>query len=180
MKRSHKSQICTPFFAQLQFFVRKNDKNERKSSTFATKLNIRPNDQETMTLKEYFEGDRFASNAGMVIDEIGEGYGRVHVLVDDRHLNGANYCQGGVIFTLADLAFACATNSHGTPTVTVNANITLLHAVEAGSTLTAEAHELFDHKTLPYVEVRVTDETGTLVAMMTASGYRRRNAPPLV
>ncbi len=133
-----------------------------------------------MTLKEYFEGDRFAANAGMIIDEIGEGYGRVHVKVNDQHLNGANYCQGGVIFTLADLAFACATNSHGIPTVTASANITFFRAVESDSILTAQAHEIFDHKSLPYVEVRVTDEKGVIVAMMTANGYRRRNAPSLV
>ncbi len=129
-----------------------------------------------MTLKEYFEGDRFASNAGIVIDEISEGYGRVHVVVDERHLNGADFCQGGVIFTLADLAFACATNSHGLPTVTVSANITILKAIVAGTTLTAEAHELFNHKTLPYVEVRVTDQDGDLVAVLTASGYRKHHA----
>ncbi len=129
-----------------------------------------------MTLKEYFEGDRFASRAGMIIDEISEGYGRVHVTVDERHLNGADFCQGGVIFTLADLAFACATNSHGLPTVTVSANISLLKAVVEGTTLIAEAHELFNHKTLPYVEVRVTDDAGDLVAIMTANGYRKHQA----
>ncbi len=65
----------------------------------------------SMTIKEYFEGDRFAMDAGIIIDEIKEGYALLHMTVDERHLNGAGWCQGGAIFTLADLAFACATNS---------------------------------------------------------------------
>ena len=113
-----------------------------------------------MTLKEYFAGDHFASNAGMEITLLEEGHAIVEMTVDDRHLNGAQFCQGGVFFTLADLAFACATNSHGIPTVT--------------------AHEIFDHKALPFAEVRVTDGDGMLLAVLTASGYRKRNAPALV
>ncbi len=132
-----------------------------------------------MTIKEYFEGDRFAADAGIVIDEIGAGYARLHMTVDARHLNGAGWCQGGAMFTLADLAFACATNSHGQPTVTVAANITLLRGAAPGTTLTAVARETFDHKTLPFAEVRITDDKDQLVAVMTSSGYRRHNAPPL-
>ncbi len=132
-----------------------------------------------MTIKEYFEGDRFAMDAGIVIDEIDEGYARLHMMVDERHLNGAGWCQGGAMFTLADLAFACATNSHGKDTVTVSANITLLRGAAPGTMLIAEAREMFDHKTLPFGEVRITDDNGQLVAVMTSSGYRRHNAPPL-
>ena len=87
----------------------------------------------SMTIKEYFEGDRFAMDAGIIIDEIKEGYALLHMTVDERHLNGAGWCQGGAIFTLADLAFACATNSRGVPTVTVAANITLLRPVAPGT-----------------------------------------------
>lgn len=133
----------------------------------------------SMTIKEYFEGDRFAMDAGIIIDEIKEGYALLHMTVDERHLNGAGWCQGGAIFTLADLAFACATNSRGVPTVTVAANITLLRPVAPGTRLTAEARETFDHKTLPFAEVRITDDTGQLMAVMTSSGYRRHHAPPL-
>ena len=132
-----------------------------------------------MTIKEYFEGDKFAMDAGIVIDEIKEGFARLHMTVDGRHLNGAGLCQGGAIFTLADLAFACATNSHGQPTVTVTANITLLRPAAPGTLLVAEARETFNHKSLPFAEVRITDGDGQLVAMMTSSGYRRHNAPPL-
>ena len=133
-----------------------------------------------MTLQEYFAGDHFASDAGMEITMLEKGHAIVEMTVDDRHLNGANFCQGGVFFTLADLAFACATNSHGIPTVTVSANITILRAATKGMRLRAETHEIFDHKALPFAEVRVTDGDGALLAVLTASGYRKQNAPPLV
>ncbi len=129
-----------------------------------------------MTLKEYFAGDRFASDAGMEITLLEAGHAIVEMTIEDRHLNGAGFCQGGVFFTLADLAFACATNSHGIPTVTVSANITILRAATKGMKLRAEAHEIFNHKSLPYAEVRVSDDAGNILAILTASGYRKRNA----
>ena len=62
-----------------------------------------------MTLKEYLsEKDRFASAAGVELLEIKEGYARARMLVQPKHLNGGGVCQGGAVFTLADLAFAAA------------------------------------------------------------------------
>ena len=61
-----------------------------------------------MTLKEFFKGDRFAVLAGCELTEIREGYARATMTVEERHLNGGDVCQGGAIFTLADLAFAAA------------------------------------------------------------------------
>lgn len=77
-----------------------------------------------MTLKEYLsEKDRFASAAGVELLEIKEGYARARMLVQPKHLNGGGVCQGGAIFTLADLAFAAAANSHQTLTLSVSSNI---------------------------------------------------------
>ena len=64
-------------------------------------------------LLEFFKKDRFAANAGAELLEIKEGYGRARMLITPEHLNGGGVCQGGAIFTLADLAFAAAVNSHG-------------------------------------------------------------------
>lgn len=125
----------------------------------------------TQALIEFFQHDAFAQQNDITLVEIAEGYARTAVQVTERHLNAGGSVQGGVLFTLADLAFAAATNSHGTLTVTTAAHITFLRGV-TGGTLTAEAHELVDHHRLPYCEVRVTDEAGQLVALFTASGYR--------
>ena len=131
----------------------------------------------SMTIKEYFEGDRFAMDAGIIIDEIKEGYALLHMTVDERHLNGAGWCQGGAIFTLADLAFAAAVNSGGVMTVGTTNNITFIRSAVEGDRLTAVAR-VEDHHKLPFCEIKVTNQRGELVCMVTGSAYRRRQ--PLI
>ena len=127
---------------------------------------------DTNALKKFFLHDEFARQNGIEIIEIREGYARTQVSIEPRHLNAGGGVQGGLLFTLADLAFAAAVNSHGTLTVTTSANITYVHGASKGI-ITAEARELIDHRRLPYAEVRVTDEKGQLLAVFTASGYRK-------
>ena len=123
-------------------------------------------------LKEFFLHDEFARQNGIEIVEIAEGYARTQVRIEPRHLNAGGYVQGGVLFTLADLAFAAATNSHGTLTVTSTANITFVHGA-TGGLISAQAQELVNHHHLPFCEVRVIDDAGNLLAIFTASGYRK-------
>ena len=123
-------------------------------------------------LKDFFLHDEFARQNGIEIVEIAEGYARTQVRIEHRHLNAGGYVQGGVLFTLADLAFAAATNSHGTLTVTSTANITFVHGANAGI-ITAQAQELVNHRHLPFCEVRIIDDSGNLLAIFTASGYRK-------
>jgi len=94
--------------------------------------------------------------------------------VEEHHLNGGNFCQGGAIFTLADLAFAAAVNSHLVLTVSTSSNISFFRSVPLGATVYAEARELVNHHRMPYAEVRVTDEQQRLVAIFTSSGYRKQ------
>ena len=123
-------------------------------------------------LKEFFLHDEFARQNGIEIVEIAEGYARTQVRIEPRHLNAGGYVQGGVLFTLADLAFAAATNSHGTLTVTSTANITFIKGAVSGI-ITAQAQELASSRRLPFCEVRVIDGEGNLIAIFTASGYRK-------
>ena len=131
-------------------------------------------DMNQQALKEFFLHDEFARQNGIEIVDIAEGYAKTQVHIEARHLNAGGSVQGGVLFTLADLAFAAATNSHGTLTVTSAANITFLRGTNTG-VITAEAHELVNHHRLPFCEVRITDEGGNLLAIFTASGYRKEN-----
>ena len=65
-----------------------------------------------MTIQEFLQGDKFAIMAGVELLEVGNGYARARMEIRPEHLNGGGVCQGGAIFTLADLAFAAAANSH--------------------------------------------------------------------
>ena len=127
-----------------------------------------------MNLKDFFKRDRFANLAGCELLEIHEGYARAKMTVEEHHLNGGDFCQGGALFTLADLAFAAAVNSHLVLTVSTSSNITYFQSVPLGATVYAEAKELVDHQRMPYAEVRITDERQQLVAIFTSSGYRKQ------
>lgn len=126
-----------------------------------------------MTLvKDYFQNDRFAANAGIEIIEARIGYAKTRMLITSEHLNAGGVCQGGAIFTLADLAFAVVANSHERLTLSIQSNIHFFKAESKGC-LYAEAKETLDHRKLPYIEVHVTNEKDELVAVFSGIGYRK-------
>lgn len=133
-----------------------------------------------MTLKEHLQNnDRFAANSGCVLEEIGEGYARASLVVTPEHLNAGGVCQGGVYFTLADIALAAVMNSHNQLTLGVQSNVVYLHSAVVGDTLTAEACEVKNHHKLPYVDVRITNQDGELCCVVTGIGYRKKATMPV-
>ena len=132
-----------------------------------------------MTLLENLNTqDSFAASIGAQLTEIREGYAKAELTVTERHLNGANVCQGGVMYTLADLAFAGVANCHGTLTLGISNTITFLHSAQLGDHLTAECTELLDHRKLPYCDIKVTNQNGELLAAVTGLAYRMRRDFP--
>ena len=102
------------------------------------------------------------------------------MLIKPEHLNGGGVCQGGAIFTLADLAFAAATNSHARLTLSITSNINFFKAESKGY-LYAEAKEAFSHKRLANCEVRITNEAEELIVgfRMVQVTAKTRNYPSL-
>ena len=132
-----------------------------------------------MTLLESLNtGDRFAASISAQLTELSEGYARAELTVEERHLNGAGVCQGGVIYTLADLAFAGVANSHGILTLGISNTITFLKSAQLGDHLIAECRELLDHHRLPYCDMRITNQHGHLLAAMTGLAYRMKQDFP--
>lgn len=126
-----------------------------------------------MTLLEKLnKEDRFAQSIGAQLTEIREGYAKAELKVEERHLNGAGVCQGGVIFTLADLSFAAVANCRGILTLGITNNITFVKSAQLGDCLQAECTEVLDHKRLPYCDIRISNQQGQLVAVMTGLAYR--------
>lgn len=118
------------------------------------------------------ENDHFARNAGAKLTEIREGFARAELTVGEMHVNAAGVCQGGVIYTLADFAFAAVANSRGIMTLGISNTLTLLKSAKIGDTLTAECTELLDHQKLPYCDIGVFNQNKELIAVMTGLGYR--------
>ena len=80
------------------------------------------------TLKEMLSHDRFAAEAGVELLEVREGYAKARMLVTEKHLNGGGVCQGGALFTLADLAFAAVANSRNQLTLSLFLLMPILHS----------------------------------------------------
>ncbi|MDI9431660.1 MAG: PaaI family thioesterase [Planctomycetota bacterium] len=125
------------------------------------------------TIKEFFKNDRFAEHSGIELLEVGEGRARARMKIEDRHLNGVNVVHGGAIFTLADLAFAAASNSHGTVAVAINASIWYVKAGLAG-TLFADAREVSLNPKLATYSIEVTDDAGEIIAVFEGMVYRKK------
>lgn len=120
--------------------------------------------------KQFFGKDRFATRTtGIQIEQVGENYSRCLLEVDDRHLAANNQVMGGAIFTLADFAFAVASNDQNHYTVTTASNISYI-SMAKDNRLIAECRCLKDGKRLCYYETKIQDGTGNLVALVTASG----------
>ena len=79
---------------------------------------------------------------GVEIEEAREGYARVRMRLRADMLNGHGIAHGGLVFSLADTAFAYACNSRNVRTVAAQASIVFLDAAREGETLVAEAQEV--------------------------------------
>ena len=133
-----------------------------------------------MTLIDYLStNDRFAANSGCHLEEIGDGYARATLTVTKEHLNAGGVCQGGVYFTLADIAIAAVMNSHSQITFGVENNIVYVKSAVVGDTLTAEATEVVNHHKLPYVDVRISNQHGELCCIVSGIGYRKQGQLPV-
>src|SRR5512140_2496675 len=96
---------------------------------------------ESERIAAFFERDCFARENGIRVVEVRPGYARTEMTVEARHLNSIGILQGGALFTLADLAFAVASNSQGVLALGCQADVTWFKAVSAGR-LTASAEEI--------------------------------------
>lgn len=119
------------------------------------------------------ENDRFAAFAGMALTYVDASLAKAEMVVQEHHLNGGGVCQGGALFTLADLALAAVMNACGQLTFGIENNITFVRSARLGDRLVATATLTKDHKKLPYCLVEVCNEAGELLAHMTALGYRK-------
>jgi len=129
-----------------------------------------------MTLKEYLnEGDRFAANSGAKLIELKNGTAKAEMTVTDEHLNAGGVCQGGAIFTLADLVFAAVVNQREYLTFAISSTIYYHVSAHKGDVLTAEGRFVSEHKKIPAVEVAVRNQDGINIATFTGQAYTGRS-----
>ena len=120
----------------------------------------------------FFSHDLFATENGIVLDEIGDGWAKASVTLTDRHRNAQGGIMGGLIFTLADLAFAAACNSVYSPSVAQQMNINFLSG-SRGSKLFAYAKCRKDGRTSGVYNIDVTDDLGRDIAQITGIAFKK-------
>ena len=113
--------------------------------------------------------DIWAENNGMTVTETTDTSATTEMTVDQRHLNGVGVCQGGVLFTLADLAMAAVTNQNS-KSVSTDANIRFLAPANEGDHLVCHCRIIKDGR-LPVVEgdIRTTEK---IIATFGGREYR--------
>ena len=114
-------------------------------------------------LKAFFSNDRVAMDMGCVILEADSTHSVVRIDIEEKHYNGNNCVQGGVMFTLADFACAVAANADEIAYVSADGNISFLSA-GTGKTLIARADVIRRGKTLVFCEAMLTDENNRNIA----------------
>jgi len=126
-------------------------------------------------IEAQLRADAYARALGANIEAIEPGYSRVSLVVTPDMLNFHGITHGGVVFSLADIAFAAAGNSHGQTAVALNVNISFTNATGVGAHLVAEAREVNLGRATGLYEIVVTErEGGQLIAQCLATVYRKR------
>jgi acyl-CoA thioesterase len=111
-----------------------------------------------------YAGDTASQALGIELLDVMPGFARVSMAVRADMVNGHGICHGGVLFTLADSAFAFACNSHGEPMVAAGASIEFLAPVPRGARVTASATETSRTSRGGIYDVVVARETGEPLA----------------
>jgi acyl-CoA thioesterase len=125
-------------------------------------------------LIEKMSNDPFAKSLGITIDTIAEGYAKVTMEVAPTMVNFHGAMHGGAIFTLADTAFALASNSYGNVAVGVNVTMNFIKAGKNGDKLTALVSEVSKNHKLGFYHMTVKNEADELIATAEGMVYRKK------
>ena len=121
-------------------------------------------------IQEQYKNDKFATNAGCSIVCADREKVICEMPITDELLNALGGVMGGSIFTLADFAFAVASNLNGVPSVAIESNIRFYSATK-GTKLIATCKTDKDGKRLGHYTVEIKDDLGESIAGYTAIAF---------
>lgn len=124
------------------------------------------------SVQALYDTDRASQAFGIDIVSVAPGRCVVRMTVRAEMTNGHGTCHGGLIFTLADSAFAFACNSGGEATVAAAADIEFLAAARAGDELTASAAEVWRGGRSGLFDIVVTNQSGQRIALFRGRSHR--------
>lgn len=125
-------------------------------------------------VKELFSAnDLFAKHNGIELLNVAEGTATVRMQIKPYHFNAAGTVHGGAIFTLADFAFAAASNSHGRIAMGISTSVNFVKAAVKGNLFAAAVENSINQKLASYT-VTVTDDEGSTIAIFQGMVYRKK------
>ncbi len=118
--------------------------------------------------------DAFSQWLGIKVLDIKPGKAILQMKVRSDMLNGFAVCHGGVTFSLADSAFAFASNSHGRLSLAIEANISYPAKVYEGDILTASAEELTRNDKTATYNIVIHNKKNEIVGLFRGTVYRTK------
>ena len=128
-----------------------------------------------------YELDNAARGLGIVVDMVRLGHSRARMTVREDMLNSHRICHGGMLFSLADTAFAYACNAANKATVASSCTISFVAGATLGEELTAIAKERQRGGRTGIYDIEVTNRAGEIVALFRGNSYQTKgvSAPGL-
>ena len=132
-------------------------------------------------LFEAVKKEPFAQALNMTLEELDQGYSVVEMKYEPDHMDNIyQHAHGGALFGLIDEAFETACQTEGTIAVALNMNVTYVASPKAGARLRAVARQISQTKKTASFDIKVTDETGALIASCSALAYRTGKPIPFL
>jgi acyl-CoA thioesterase len=122
--------------------------------------------------KAMYSRDHAAQALGITIVNVRPGYALLSMMVRKDMVNGYDICHGGMLFTLADTAFAYSCNSYNKATVASACHIDFLAPGMLGATLSAEGVERWLSGRTGVYDVTIRDESGKVLALFRGKSHR--------
>lgn len=123
-------------------------------------------------LRARIQDDPWARALKIEYLDLRRGYCRVSLRLQPHMVNFQGYPHGGIIFSLADVAFGAACNAHDEPSVALTVTISYLAVVKPGSRLIAEGRERKRGRRAGFYDISVTTDDGTPVALLHCVSHR--------
>lgn len=118
--------------------------------------------------------DHTARSIGANCEQVGPGHSRFNMTVRQQMLNSHQTCHGGMIFTLADTAFAYACNSYNQVALATSCSIEFLRPVYLGDILTADAREQSLNGRSGVYDITITNQNSQTVALFRGKSLQIR------
>ncbi len=117
--------------------------------------------------------DEFSKWLGIEVLSVKSGYAKIQMTVRNEMCNGFGIAHGGISFSLADSAFAFASNSRGRHAVSTEVSISHLAAINTGDILIAESKEINVGNRIAVYSITITNQKDELVAHFKGNVFRK-------